>query len=203
MKIISLAALLCGATVALAQSNEIALQFGKVVGEGRRVQFESVPGQVFAEDGGYSGGIVYNRQLFGFGFGTFHFHLPFFAFENKFDNDLIGTNTSRVTGFVTPGVQIRLFQDFPLQPYAFAGVGYARVARITPESEDEFRFENDGTWGVSAGGGLDILFGRNFGVRGEIRSLSTGTRQQVIPAGLVLDDPTTRWAATGGIVFRF
>jgi hypothetical protein len=56
---------------------------------------------------------------------------------------------------------------------------------------------------VSAGGGVDILFGSHFGVRGEVRSLSTGTRQQVIPAGLVLNDPSTRWAATGGIVFRF
>lgn len=197
-------AVLCCTGSAFAQNNELAFQFGKVFSEGRRIQFESLPGEIFTEDGGFAGGIVYNRRLFGFGFGSFQFHLPFFAFENTFDSDFLDfDDTSRVSGFITPGAQVRFFDNFPLQPYVFAGVGYARVARISPESEDSFQFENDGTWGVSAGGGLDIMFGRNFGIRGEVRSLSAGSRDQVIPAGILLNDPTTRWGATGGLVFRF
>lgn len=191
----------------LAQSNEIGLQFGRTVSEGRRFQFDGFPNNVFKEDSGYAGGFVYNRKLAGGDGVALNFHLPLFVFENKvpggaFNQDAF-RDTSSATAFVTPGVQIRFLQPFFLQPYVFAGVGYAHVARLTPRNGvDGVDFENQGTWGVSAGGGVDVVFGRHFGVRGEIRSLTAGGRDRVIP-GLTLDDPSTRWAATGGVLFRF
>lgn len=191
----------------LAQSNELAFQFGRTVSEGRRFQFDGFPNNVFEEDNGYAAGIVYNRKIAGGDGVALNFHLPFFLFENKapegsFNQDVF-RDTSSATGFVTPGLQIRFLQPFFLQPYVFAGVGYARVAQLTPSNGlDEIEFENEGTWGVSAGGGVDLVLGRHFGVRGEVRSLTAGGSDRVIP-GLRLDDPSTPWAATAGVLFRF
>jgi len=190
-----------------AQSNEIGLQFGRTVSEGRRFQFDGFPNNVFEEDNGYAAGFVYNRKLAGGDGVALNFHLPVFLFENTvpegtFNQDAF-RDSSSASAFVTPGVQVRFLQPFFLQPYVFAGVGYARVARLTPrEGFDDIEFENEGTWGVSAGGGVDLVFGRHFGVRGEIRSLTAGGSDRVIP-GLRLDDPSTRWAATAGVLLRF
>jgi opacity protein-like surface antigen len=194
-------------TPLLAQSNEIGLQFGKTVSEGRRFRFEGFPNNVLKEGDGYAVGFVYNRKLAGGDGVALNFHLPLFLFENKAPDGSFGQNafrdTSSATAFLTPGVQIRFLQPFFLQPYVFAGVGYARVARVTPRNgPDDIRFENEGTWGVSTGGGVDFVLGRHFGLRGEIRGLTAGGRDRVIP-GLTLDDPSTRWAATGGVLFRF
>jgi hypothetical protein len=201
--------LLLAAAAALplaAQSNELAFQFGRTVGEGRRFQFSGLPDRVFDEKNGLAGGIVYNRKLVGGDGASLHLHLPFFLMENRLP-DAPGAgvgfrDTSSATLFATPGVQVRFFEPFFLQPFVFAGVGYARVARGNPEDDDRIVFENRGTWGVSAGGGLDLVFGRNFGLRGEIRSLTAGGSDRIVP-GLTLNDPSTRWAATGGLVFRF
>ena len=194
-------------TPLFAQSNEIAFQFGKTVSEGRRFRFDNFPNSVLKEGDGYAAGFAYNRKLAGGDGAAFSLHIPVFLFENKAPDAAVNqasfSDTSSATGFITPGFQIRLLQPFFLQPYVFAGVGYARVARLTPRNGlDDVRFENDGTWGVSAGGGVDLVFGRNFGIRGELRSLTDGKRDQVIP-GLTLDDPSTRWAATAGLLFRF
>jgi hypothetical protein len=190
-----------------AQNNEIGLQFGKAIGEGRRITASAVPGRILAEEGEFAGGIVYNRRLLGKKILSLQFQLPVFAFENQTANTGIVGNpfgdTTSATAFVTPGIQVRLLENFPVQPYAFAGVGYARVARLTPNSSlTSARFENEGTWGVSAGAGVDLMFGRHFGIRGEIRSLTVGSSDVVLP-GLSLNDPNTRWMGTGGIVFRF
>jgi hypothetical protein len=201
--------ILLGATTIplAAQSHEIGLQFGRTVSEGRRFSFDGFPNSVFEEDNGYAAGIVYNGKLAGGDGVALNLHVPVFLFENKAPEGAFSgatfRDTSSATAFVTPGVQVRFLQPFFLQPYVFAGVGYARVARIIPEQGlDDIDFENEGTWGVSAGGGIDLVFGDHFGIRGEIRSLTAGGSDRVIP-GLTLDDPSTRWAATGGILFRF
>jgi hypothetical protein len=49
---------------------------------------------------------------------------------------------------------------------------------------------------------MDVMLGRNFGLRGELRTLTTGGSDRIVP-GLTFDDPAARWSATGGIVFRF
>jgi hypothetical protein len=190
-----------------AQSNEIGLQYGKTVSEGRRFRFQDFPNNVFEEGNGYAAGVAYNRKLAGGDGVALNLHIPVFLFENKAPEGIFNgatfRDTSSATGFITPGAQVRFLQPFFLQPYVFAGVGYARVARLTPQQGlDDIDFENEGTWGVSAGGGVDVMFGRHFGVRGEIRSLTVGGSDRIVP-GLTLDDPATRWAATGGLVFRF
>jgi hypothetical protein len=190
-----------------AQSNEIALQYGKTVSEGRRFRFDGFPNSVFKEGNGYAAGIAYSRKLAGGDGVAVNLDVPVFVFENKAPegafNQATFRDSSSATGFITPGLKVRFLQPFFLQPYVFAGIGYARVARLTPRNGlDDIEFENDGTWGVSTGGGVDLLLGRHFGIRGEIRSLTTGTSDRIIP-GLTLDDPGTRWAATGGLVFRF
>ena len=207
MRYVLFVAWLVSAVPAFSQANEITIQFGKVVGEGRRFSVDALPGQFIPEEAGLAGGIVYNRRIVGGRAASLHFHLPFFAFENTSsaanlpDNPL--GDTSSLTGFTTPGLQLRLLDSFPLQPYAFAGVGYAYVARIAPdEGLRSLTVDHEGTWGVSAGGGLSVMFNSNFGLRGEIRSLTTGAASRIVP-GLTLDDPGTRWAATGGLVFRF
>jgi opacity protein-like surface antigen len=200
--------LLAAATLPLsAQSNEIGFQFGKTVSEGRRFRFDGFPNNVFDEGNGYAAGFTYNRKLAGGDGVALNLHAPIFVFENKAPdgsfNQSSFRDSSSATGFITPGLQVRFLQPFFLQPYVFAGVGYARVAELTPrDGIDDISFENRGTWGVSAGGGVDLVFGRHFGLRGEIRSLTAGGRDRVIP-GLTLDDPATRWAATGGLIFRF
>lgn len=190
-----------------AQSNEIGLQFGKTVSEGRRFRFQDFPNNVFEEGKGYAAGIAFNHKLAGGDGVALNLHVPLFLFENKAPEGVFTQasfrDSSSATGFITPGLQVRFLQPFFLQPYVFAGVGYAHVARLTPnEGLDDIDFEGDGTWGVSAGGGVDLLFGRHFGIRGEIRSLTAGGNDRIVP-GLTLDDPSTRWAATGGVVFRF
>ncbi len=190
-----------------AQSNEIGFQFGRTVSEGRRFQLDGFPNNVFKEGAGYAAGFAYNRRLAGGDGAALNFHLPVFLFENRAPEDGFNSTrfreTSSATAFVTPGVQVRLLQPFFLQPYVFAGVGYARVASLAPRNgSGDIDFENRGTWGVSAGGGVDLLFGRRFGIRGEIRSLTAGGRDRIVP-GLTLDDPSTRWSATAGILFRF
>ena len=190
-----------------AQSNEIGFQFGKTVSEGRRFSFDGFPNSIFEEENGYAAGFTYNRTLLGGDGVALNLHVPVFVFENKvpegtFNQDAF-RDTSSASAFITPGAQVRFLQPFFVQPYVFAGVGYAHVARLVPEDGlDDVDFENEGTWGVSAGGGVDLVFGRHFGVRGEIRSLTAGGSDSIIP-GLTLDDPNTRWAATGGVIFRF
>ena len=199
--------LLASAVPLSAQSNEISFQFGRTVSEGRRYNFDGFPNNVFKEENGYAGGIAYNRKLAGGDGVALNLHVPAFFFENKGPEGAFAgasfRDTSSATAFITPGVQVRFLQPFFLQPYVFAGVGYARAARIVPDNGlDDIDFENEGTWGVSAGGGVDLVLGRHFGIRGEIRSLTAGGWDRVVP-GLTLDDPSTRWAATGGILFRF
>ena len=87
-------------------------------------------------------------------------------------------------------------------------MGYARTAEVLPEAVNgslptsRLMLEDNGTWGVSVGGGVDLMLGEYVGLRGEIRGLTAGGGDQVIP-GLTLDEPSTRWSATGGLVFRF
>lgn len=188
-------------------ANEISIQFGGVFGEGRVFRAEELPAVPFEEDNGYAGGIVYNRRIVGSDYMSLHFHLPVFFYENEFNGTTISGTTfngsSSVTGFVTPGLLVQFLEGYAVQPYGFAGVGYAHVARLTPdEGLDSVDFANEGTWGVSAGGGLDVLFTEHFGIRGEVRSLSTGSDNGDIP-GLEFSDPATRWGATGGLIFRW
>jgi|GEM_PF-2594433 len=205
-------ALLCAASPLAAQSNEIALQVGRTVFEGRRIDFSGLPGEAFEEENGLAGGIVYNRKVLGGNGASLHFHLPLFAFEDQLPEesrfDQRNIDTSRMSAFITPGVMIRLFEPFFLQPYVFGGVGYARIARLTPTAVSgslptaRITLEDEGTWGVSMGGGVDVMLGRHFGIRGEVRGLTAGGKDTVIP-GLTLDEPGTRWAATAGLAFRF
>ncbi|MBI1356017.1 MAG: outer membrane beta-barrel protein [Acidobacteria bacterium] len=209
--------LLCGGMLAAApllsaQSNELALQIGGVVSEGRRFEFSGLPGNVFKEDGGLAGGVAFNHRLLGGDGLSLHLHVPFFFFqdqlpsESRFDQSTVDTDS--YSGFITPGLQVRFLEPFFLQPYIFGGVGYARIARVNPTTlggslpTSRLELENKGTWGASMGGGVDVVLGRHFGVRGEIRGLTSGGRDRVIP-GLTLDDPSTRWAATAGFLIRF
>ena len=203
---------LCAATPLLAQSNEVAIQVGRTVFEGRRIDFQGLPGEAFDESNGLAGGIVYNRKLVGGDVASLHFHLPLFAFEDQLPDesrfDQTNLDTSSLSGFITPGVMIRLLEPFPVQPYVFAGVGYARLARVNPVAvsgslpTSRLELSDEGTWGVSMGGGLDVMLGKHFGIRGEVRGLTAGGKDNVIP-GLTLNEPSTRWAATAGLAFRF
>lgn len=210
--ILSLAGLAVAATPVFSQSNEIALQIGRTVAAGRSFEFSGLPGEVFEEKNGLAGGIVYNRKIVGGEVASLHFHLPLFLLQDRLPDesrfDLSETDTSRVSAFITPGLQIRFLDPFFLQPYVFGGVGYARTAEVSPEAVNgslptsRLMLEDNGTWGVSVGGGVDLMLGEYVGLRGEIRGLTAGGGDQVIP-GLTLDEPSTRWSATGGLVFRF
>ncbi|MEZ5364159.1 MAG: hypothetical protein R2748_17920 [Bryobacterales bacterium] len=207
MQRLALFALFFSALPLCAQTHELGFQFGKAVSEGRRFRFDGFPNNVFKESNGYAAGVAYNGKIAGGDGIALSIHVPVFVFENKVPEGAFNQNafrdTSSATGFITPGLQVRFLQPFPIQPYVFAGVGYARVARLTPRSGiDDIHFENEGTWGVSAGGGVDVVFGRHFGIRGEIRSLTAGGSDRIVQ-GLTLDDPATRWAATAGVLFRF
>jgi len=210
--ILLFAGLLAASPSVFAQSNEFAVQIGRTVGQGRSFEFTGLRGEVFEEENGLAGGFVYNRKMIGGDVASLHLHLPFFFLEDQLPDesrfDLSGTDTSRLSAFITPGVQVRFLEPFFLQPYVFGGVGYARTAQVRPEAvsgslpTSRLALEDNGTWGVSVGGGVDLMLGDHVGVRGEVRGLTAGGSDQVIP-GLTLDEPSTRWSATGGLVFRF
>ena len=207
-----LGGLLSAAPLLLAQSNEIGLQLGRTIHEGRRFEFAGLPQNVFKEDNGWAGGLVYNRKMLGGKGAALNLHVPFFLLQdripepNRFAQS--SGDSSKVSGFITPGLQVRFLQPFFLQPYLFGGVGYARVGQVNAAPiggslpTSRLQLESKGTWGASVGGGLDIMLGRHFGLRGEARGLTSGGRDRVIP-GLTLDEPGARWAATAGLVIRF
>lgn len=203
---------LVGVSPALAQRNEISFQIGRTVSEGRSFRFSGLPGAVFEEENGFAGGLVYNRKILGGGGASLHFHLPLFLFQDRLPPDSrfdqTELDTSSASAFVTPGLQIRFLEPFFLQPYVFAGVGYARRARVEPETvggslpTSRVGLTDEGSIGASMGGGVDVMLGSHVGIRGEVRGLAAGGNDRVIP-GLTLDEPSTRWAATAGLVLRF
>ena len=76
---------------------------------------------------GLAGGIVYNRKIVGGEVVSLHFHLPLFLLQDRLPDesrfDLSEADTSRVSAFITPGLQIRFLDPFFLQPYVFGGGG--------------------------------------------------------------------------------
>ena len=204
--------LLCTAAPLAAQSNEIALQIGRTISEGRRFEFNGLPGNVFKESNSLAGGFIYNRRLAGSNLISLHLHLPYFYYRDRLPDDSrfnqTGLNTSVTSTFITPGAQVRFLEPFFIQPYLFAGVGYARVGRLTTSvvtgslPTSRLELERERTWGTTIGGGVDVMLGGPFGLRGEVRGLNAGGADQII-SGLQLDAPSTRWAATGGILIRF
>lgn len=85
----------------------------------------------------------------------------------------------------------------PIQPYALIGVGLVRPhATFTVGS----LALDKNALGYDLGGGLNIYFARNVGVRGDLRHISTF---KTITLGVFGKDQLNFWRASAGLAFRF
>jgi hypothetical protein len=85
----------------------------------------------------------------------------------------------------------------PIQPYALVGVGLMRP---------HVKFDalslalNRNAFGYDIGGGVNIFFGRNVGVRGDLRRLKTF---EDVTLGVFSTDKINFWRGSAGVTLRF
>jgi hypothetical protein len=84
----------------------------------------------------------------------------------------------------------------PIQPYLVGGIGL-----ILPHaSNNPFQvFTSKSAFGTDLGGGLTIMLGPSFGVRGDIRRFNATGLKLVVFSGAKADF----WRASVGLTFRY
>jgi hypothetical protein len=84
----------------------------------------------------------------------------------------------------------------PIQPYIVGGIGL-----IKPHaSNNPFQvFTSKSAFGTDMGGGLTIMFGQGFGVRGDIRRFNATSLTLLVFSGATVDF----WRASVGLTFRY
>jgi hypothetical protein len=84
----------------------------------------------------------------------------------------------------------------PIQPYLVGGIGL-----IKPHaSNNPFQvFTSKSAFGTDMGGGLTIMLGQGFGVRGDIRRFNAQGVTLVIFSGAKADF----WRASAGLTFKY
>jgi opacity protein-like surface antigen len=89
----------------------------------------------------------------------------------------------------------------PVQPYVFAGAGLIRVGlkQITDFNKNSF--------GYDIGGGVNVYFSKNVGVRGDIRHFRTAQDVPILSTltGQILNDSQNLdfWRASVGLALKF
>jgi hypothetical protein len=85
----------------------------------------------------------------------------------------------------------------PLQPYFVVGLG---LIRSHAQLDTSILSLTQNSLGYDFGGGLNIFLGHSFGIRGDIRKLSTF---EDITLGLFSDAKVDFWRASAGVTLRF
>jgi opacity protein-like surface antigen len=86
----------------------------------------------------------------------------------------------------------------PVRPYGLIGLGLVR-----PHANTGFAglATDQNTLGWDIGGGVNVFFGRTFGVRGDVRHIRT--LQDITLFGVFNNAPLDFWRASAGITLRF
>jgi hypothetical protein len=105
-------------------------------------------------------------------------------------------DTSTDSSVLTIMTNVRLSLPLgPIQPYVVGGIGLIR-----PHANNPFQvFTSKSAFGTDMGGGLTIMFGQGFGVRGDIRRFNAQGVTLVIFSGARADF----WRASIGLTFRY
>jgi opacity protein-like surface antigen len=86
----------------------------------------------------------------------------------------------------------------PVEPYGLIGVGLVRShAQLRASS----LASNQNTLGWDIGGGVNVFFSRNIGVRGDVRHIRT--LQDITLGGVFTNAPLDFWRASAGLTLRF
>ncbi len=121
--------------------------------------------------------------------------------EFGYANDFFGESNAYKSNVLTVTGNFMLAPRFgPVQPYGVIGLGLIKAeADLT---SDVFTDTDLNDFGWDAGGGLMVFFGKNVGVRGDIRYFHSFQARQLI--GLQpTEDKLDFGRLSGGIVFRF
>jgi opacity protein-like surface antigen len=94
----------------------------------------------------------------------------------------------------------------PVQPYVVGGMGMIK-SNVELTVSDILGFDGDNTdFGWDVGGGLFIFFGRNFGIRGDVRYFHSFQVLDLLDLDLELLENDTKLdfgRFSGAVVFRF
>jgi opacity protein-like surface antigen len=156
---------------------------------------------------------VFGGSLATMGGGVFGLEFDFSYAPNFFqlteggeDFEFFDVNSSLTTlmGNVIIGVPIGGTGGPGVRPYAAAGIG---LMRANIEFEDLFENLSSNDLGVNFGGGINVFFTDNIGLRGDIRYFR-GLQNEDEPDDEPLDlsfnlDDFDFWRATVGVTFRF
>jgi opacity protein-like surface antigen len=199
--LLTLAAVLSTASLAMAQENEIAFTSGGLkIGE----RGFDLPRPGFIK---FSTGLTYQinyaRRFFDGKIAALYFEVPFAATPRtkvKTDNLLSPRSYSSI--FFTPGIKLKLLPGRKYSPYAMAGVGLAHMRESETRINDQPNA--DRTTGTEAvfdfGFGLDIRLVSVVSLRGEVRDFYSELPPLNVRA---LRDRQHNALISAGIVIRF
>jgi opacity protein-like surface antigen len=156
---------------------------------------------------------VFGGSLAGMGGGVFGLEFDFSYAPNFFqlteggeDFEFFDVNSSLTTlmGNVIIGVPIGGTAGVGVRPYGTAGIG---LMRANVEFEDLFENLSSNDLAVNFGGGINVFFTDNIGIRGDLRYFR-GLQNEDEADGEPLDfnfnlDDFDFWRGTVGITFRF
>ena len=104
--------------------------------------------------------------------------------------------------FFTPGIKLKVLPGLKWSPYAFAGVGVARLTASdtqtdgTPNSTDRTTVRG----AYDFGGGVDVKWYPHLSLRGEVRDFYSGTPSLNVTQ---LKDRQHNYMISAGLVVRF
>ena len=137
------------------------------------------------------------RNQWGVSFGTTH---GIFGFEEDiaYAPDFFGKTPGGDNAMLTMMSNLMVVVPAgPIQPYALVGLGLMRP---------HVKFDalslalNQNAFGYDIGGGLNIFFSRNVGVRGDLRRLRTF---EDVTLGVFSTDKINFWRGSAGLTLRF
>ena len=174
------------ATLANAQSNELALTVGGYF----PINSPVGAGDAFAVGGSFA------HRVFGVPLVSAYVEVPVFATFNSMTSisETIDGHAKYSTLFVTPGLKLKIAPGFPISPYLVAGGGVVHFSKSNVTTDDS---TYSGTFDV--GGGLDFKIAPFFSARGEVRDFYSGSPNVV--AGF--NNREHQLITSLGLVFRF
>ncbi|MCI0489256.1 MAG: hypothetical protein L0229_21905 [Blastocatellia bacterium] len=187
---------------ALAQENEVSIQFGATAGNSNL--FEQIP-QFFNVDTGaaFTFQASYARRIFDARLAAIYFDVPLTIIPNTtFDTPVGSFPRDFSSFFFTPGLKLKLLPGAKYSPYAVAGAGFARLnpSDIRIDGQPLTTGDSEVYGAYTIGGGLDIKVASFLSLRGEIRDIRTGSPQLSIN---LFEDREHYIVTTTGIVVRF
>jgi len=122
-----------------------------------------------------------------------------FEAEIGYAKDFFGHSTTADNSVLTLMTNLLLvIPAGPVRPYGLIGLGLVRPHAKT----DLVGLATDqNTLGWDIGGGLNIFFGRTFGVRGDVRHIRT--LQDITLFGVFDNAPLDFWRGSAGVTLRF